>query len=69
MRLSNETPLPVCKLMCVAKATAADFQADPASAWVAGPELPREVPCDTFSSDWDDADLGPAVRFATRRGA
>ena len=55
--------------MCVAKATAADFLADPARAWVAGPELPREVPCDTFSSDWDDADLGPAVRFATRRGA
>jgi hypothetical protein len=56
-------------LMCVVEATTADFQADPARARVAGPELPHEVPVDTFAADWDDADLGSAVRFVARRGA
>ena len=56
-------------LMCVAQATTADFQADPARARVAGPELPHEVPYDTFPSDWADADLGEAVRFVARRSA
>ncbi len=40
---------------------------DPVRRFVAGPELPEELPDTAFGPEWEDAALEPVLAFMNRR--